>query len=181
VCKFRYLWWSVGHPTEAEKAKEEQEKAKQGKKSAKTTKSKEKRAEKQRKQLEKQEENTAKAKKKALKVAQQLKNESLVKQAQAGTAGQDGAPAILNKMVDLSRAFSMMNSASLYFPGQTEDDKLAVQLGEVSNMLKISYSTKLPTEEDYDKHIQALDNLISRTSTLSRQLHNSKHKLRDKK
>jgi len=110
-----------------------------------------------------------------------LKNQSLLKQAENGTKGMDGAPNILNKLVDLSRMFSLMNTESLYFPGQTADDKLAVELGQVSGLLSVSYNTKLPTEQDYDAHITELSKLKNTVSKLNKQLQNSIDKLNQDK
>jgi len=160
-------------------AKEKDKKAaeKKEKRDLAATSTNDKRDKKRQKESKKAEDQAKKAKDKAQKLAMTFKNKSLVTQAEQGTKGVDGAPAVLNKLVEISRMYSLTDTKALYFPGQTPDDKLAVDLANVAGLLSVSYNTRLPTEADYTSHIEELAKLASTLTVLKRQVNNSIDKL----
>jgi len=136
-----------------------------------------------RKQKEdKEEDKKEKARKKAEKVAMRLRNDKIERSIRENIGKEEkGTPAIYNKIVNLSRIFSQMNRESLYFPCQTPDDRLAMDLAQIIQGVSGSYSTKLPTIDDYDKHITDLTDLHNLSTTLCRQLKNSIEELKNQR
>jgi len=111
-----------------------------------------------------------------------LKNEKIEKSIKENLGDSEkGSPAIYNKIVNLSRIYSHINTDGFYFPGQSKDDRLAVDLAHIIQGVSHGYNTNLPTEDDYDKHIDDLTELRKLTNILDHQLGNTIDNLKNRK
>eukprot|EP01127_Copromyxa_protea_P005868 TRINITY_DN156_c0_g1_i8.p4 TRINITY_DN156_c0_g1~~TRINITY_DN156_c0_g1_i8.p4 ORF type:complete len:106 (-),score=22.24 TRINITY_DN156_c0_g1_i8:1055-1372(-) len=93
-----------------------------------------------------------------------------------GEAGLSGnTPGVLNKAIAMSNIFSTVNTNSLYFPNETRDESLALQLAyELQHVDDPPFSTHVPTIRDYNAAIGDMEEKLKKVSALHRQLSSSK-------
>jgi len=96
-------------------------------------------------------------------------------------SGEKGSPQLYNRLLPLARVVSQLDIGSVYFPGQTPDDKLSLELAYTIQMLNSKFSTRLPSLDDYDANIKYLEELVTTTKVLHCQLNALITKLKDDK
>jgi len=98
---------------------------------------------------------------KAKKVQSKLRNGKLVDIASETIAANvKGGPTFFNKLLPISKAISVMDSTSLYYPGHSPDDKLHLELAHAIQFANSSYfNTKEVSVDDLDANISCLTEL----------------------
>jgi hypothetical protein len=116
---------------------------------------------------------------KAKKVASKLRNGTLnnfVAASPEMTAAKFGTFKLVNQTMNEAFLFTKTHPESLYYPGQTPDDRLAKELAwELVNVDNLPFSTRQPTKADYDKNIVYLSEQIQVVKNLQVQLTNKRN------